>query len=344
MGERLFGRQIGRVAGLVAALYPTHVFYSTLMLTEPLCTLLLVAAGALLLWSLRVGAPGAVAAGAVFGLAILTRPVFLLMPAIVPAWYAVNGLRARRALGLGALTACAALAVLSPWLARNHREFGTWTEVSSTGGYNFLLGHHPLALGGYAGAPDLKRQLLTGSRVDGPRGYRIGWEAIRASPFAAFARAVQKTSYLVALETDGVLWNLKGLPSRPSMAGTLTLLAIANLAYVLVVSGCLLGLAGTPGHRPFTTLFGFIAVYVLVMAMTFVGDPRYHYSLIPFAAIFFSKALLQDGPVLLAAWRAGEPISRVQWRRWIIPTVIAGLLMLGNLWLKHVEVQRFGQH
>ena len=40
MGERRFGRQIGRTGALILALYPNYIFYSTLMLTEPLSTLL----------------------------------------------------------------------------------------------------------------------------------------------------------------------------------------------------------------------------------------------------------------------------------------------------------------
>lgn len=339
IGERVLGRSIGRVAALVMALYPTHVFYGTLLLTEPLFTLLLLASCALLLWSLRSGVAGAIAAGAVLGAAILTRPVLLLLPGLVPLWYAANGIRLRRALLLGGLVSCAALAVVSPWLARNHHLSGTWTDVSSTGGYNFLIGNDRAAFGGYAHAADLKERLRAGAGYDWSRGYRLGWEAVRAAPVAAARRALQKISYFFALETDGVLWNLKGLRAPVPLAATATLLVLANVAYVLVVSGCLLGMLSPSPHRAATTLFLVVSSYVLLMTVVFVGDPRYHFPLVPFAALMFGKALLYDGPELRDGLRRGEPAARRRLTQWTILNAAFVLLLLGNLWLKHLEAQ-----
>lgn len=49
LGTAAFGMRIGRPAAFLLAVYPTHVFYATLYLTEPLFTLLVTAA-VLLLW------------------------------------------------------------------------------------------------------------------------------------------------------------------------------------------------------------------------------------------------------------------------------------------------------
>lgn len=49
IGTAAFGMRIGQSAALLLAVYPTHVFYATLYLTEPLFTLLVTAA-VLLLW------------------------------------------------------------------------------------------------------------------------------------------------------------------------------------------------------------------------------------------------------------------------------------------------------
>jgi 4-amino-4-deoxy-L-arabinose transferase-like glycosyltransferase len=211
LGERTFGRAPGRVAGLVMALYPTHVFYSTLLLTEPLVTLVLFAAAACLLASLRGSLVSALAGGLFLGYAILTRPVLILFPCAIPIWYGYNGQAVRRAARYSILVACGVLIVVSPWMVRNYRLFGRWAEVSSTGGYNFLLGNSSGALGGYAHAPGLRGQMRSDGTEDWSHGYRLGWEAIRREPAAAVARAIQKISYFFALETDGVLWNLKGL-------------------------------------------------------------------------------------------------------------------------------------
>lgn len=344
LGERLFGAAVGRLAGLSLAVYPTHVFYATLALTEPLSTLLLVTAGAILLWNSRSGAIAAVMAGALLGLVSLTRPTFLALPVVLPLWHMMNGVHVRRAIGLGALCVCGAICVLSPWLARNYRELGTWTEVSSTGGYNFLLGNGPTALGGYRGEPNIADLLSENGRLDGSRGYQIGLDAIRQDPLAAIQRLPQKLSYFFALETDGVLWNLKGVPTPTPLVITLLLLAVANVAYLLVSSGCLLALTARSRDpdRPFRALFILLSGYLVLMALVFVGDPRYHYALIPFAALLFAKALLVDAPDLRARLLAGDATAWRQMKRWMALNAVLLALVLVNLWLKYQEVQQFG--
>ena len=83
IGERSFGRRIGRTGALLLAAYPNHIFYSTLMLTEPLCSLLLVSMAGLLLRTTgdNKGLIGyEVGTGVLAGLAALVRPSFLLYP------------------------------------------------------------------------------------------------------------------------------------------------------------------------------------------------------------------------------------------------------------------------
>ena len=342
LGERIFGRAPGRVAGLVMAFYPTHVFYSTLLLAEPLATLMLVAAAACLLRSLRGGWIAAIAGGLFLGYAILTRPVLMLLPGIIPFWYIHNGQAVRRAARHSSLIACGVLIVLGPWMIRNYRLFGGWAEISSTGGYNFLLGNSPGALGGYLRVPGINPQMRSDGAEDWSHGYRSGWETIRRQPAAAVARTIQKISYFLALETDGVLWNLKGLRSPVSIGATLALLALANLAYLALTCICLLALLIPAREHAFTSLLWLLAGYLLLMAAVFVGDPRYHFPLVPFAALVVSSTLLNDAPNMLAAVRGGQPAARRQLAAWSALMVLFGLLLVGNLWLKRLEVQRFG--
>lgn len=341
LGTRVLGEPAGRAGSLVVALYPTHVTYATLMLTEPLATLLLVAAITVAVWNDRPGARSALTAGALLGLTVLTRPVFQAYAAVVILWYAANGASIRRAAWLGGLLILGMLVVVGPWLARNHRVLGRETEVSSTGGYNFLLGHYPGALGGYFGDPGLKHQLSNNGRYDGGLGYRLGWRAVRSDPFAAVRRVPQKLSYLFALETDGVLWNLKGLPSAVPLAATLALLAAANLGYLLVGAGSLLALTSPSRNTRLASLTEYTVAYVALMAAIFIGDPRHHYPLIPLAALLFGRACLVDGPELLSGLRGRDPAARRQARSWAVLVAVFGGLMTGNLWLKHLESVRF---
>lgn len=334
LGTAAFGSAIGRSAALLLAFYPTHIFYSTLQLTEPLFTLILTGALWLTLRSL-VSFKAALIAGILFGLAMLVRPAAVLLPAFLFLWYWHQGLRLKAVL-LTAVMGCAALACISPWLVRSHSITGRWTDLSTSGGHNFWVGNYPGAFGGYARTEIAMNPLRDGSRMDYQRGYQLGFESILKDPVEAAARTFRKATYFFALETDGVLWNLKGFAREPAMPVTLALLAVANLPYVAALVLCIPALLTSGSSSPLRSLFLFVTGYFVLISLAFFGDPRYHYALIPFAVIFASKTLYRD--------LAGILESRN--RRILIPwaALVAGFLVLmaANLAIKAAEMKALG--
>lgn len=335
LGSATFGPAVGRLAALMIGLYPTHVFYSTLYLTEPLFTLLVTAAQMLLLRSVRSW-PAAIFAGLTLGCATLVRPAAMLLPGFLYVWYWIQGLR-RQALVVTLLVGCGMLAAISPWLARNHDLTGRWTVVSTTGGYNFWIGNHPGAFGGYAYSREILSALRGGDRDDLSRGYRLGVEAILNRPMEAAVRMARKASYFLALETDGVLWNLNGLPARPPMSVTLALLGLANAGYAVVLALAVLGMLTTARGHPLGSLFLIVSGYYVLIALVFFGDPRHHYPLLPVATIFGAKAMAQDLPAIL------ERKNRRLLARWA--AIVAGflLLMAANVMVKMAEMKALGR-
>lgn len=84
-------------------------------------------------------------------------------------------------------------------------------------------------------------------------------------------------SYFFALETDGVLWNLKGLAQPPP-----------------AICFAVLGLTYMPLTCPLASLFLLLTGYLVLVAVVFIGDPRYHFALIPFIRLLRQGRLL-DG-------------------------------------------------
>jgi hypothetical protein len=81
------------------------------------------------------------------GLAILTRPVYVILPpCVVAVWLAAGGPKRRRVALAAALLAATALTVL-PWSARNRAAFGRFVLVSSGGGITLWKGNNELADG-----------------------------------------------------------------------------------------------------------------------------------------------------------------------------------------------------
>lgn len=130
-------------AAALVALDPLLLWQSAQPMTETMATLL--AAAALLAVGRAAGEPSLVrsaVAGALLGLCVLCRPVFLVWLGLIGCVLTWRAVRARRVAPLAALAAGAAL-VLAPWAIRNVRELGTPVITTTHGGFTLLLANNP---------------------------------------------------------------------------------------------------------------------------------------------------------------------------------------------------------
>jgi 4-amino-4-deoxy-L-arabinose transferase-like glycosyltransferase len=140
-GARAFSARVGVIAGVVAAAYPELVWFSAHYWSETLFMVFLwwgierlLAAGR---GEGRVGA--AVAAGLLWGLAVLTRETVLYFVPLAAAWL-VWAARPRR-VAPGAAFLVAALLTVAPWTWRNWVVFHAFVPVSTAGGQNLFQGN-----------------------------------------------------------------------------------------------------------------------------------------------------------------------------------------------------------
>lgn len=151
IGERLHGLRTGVIAGLVFAIYPPHIAWSSVLCSEMLFTLLFTATA--WLWARRAprtwGWRLAAVSGVATGLASITRPVALLLP--VALWLYLLCARAgwRRATAW-ALTATLTMCLtIAPLTLRNWVGLHAFIPVSTNGGVNLWQGNNPNANGAY---------------------------------------------------------------------------------------------------------------------------------------------------------------------------------------------------
>jgi 4-amino-4-deoxy-L-arabinose transferase-like glycosyltransferase len=133
----LWGPTVGLVAGFLAAIFPPLIIDGITLLSEPLfVTLVLAAVLSSLRWRRSGRVPWLVAAGALTGLAILTRQNAELL--VIPLLFAARRnsswrhLRTYRA--PAALLACTVVVVL-PWTIRNAVDLHGFVPVSDQDGY-----------------------------------------------------------------------------------------------------------------------------------------------------------------------------------------------------------------
>ncbi|MCU0249243.1 MAG: glycosyltransferase family 39 protein [Vicinamibacterales bacterium] len=192
------GPGAARAGGWLAAVYPPLVWTPAFVWSETLFSVLALACAAVLALERRRGGLY-VAAGALAGLAVLTRPAMLLFLPLAAIWLAWR----REWRGVALLSLACAL-VIMPWTIRNAREYGRVVLVASEGGITFWTGNHPLAVGegDLAANPQLKRaNVALRARHPGlspeqlePIYYREARQFIREQP-AAWARLMARKAF-----------------------------------------------------------------------------------------------------------------------------------------------------
>lgn len=305
------GRRPGLIAAAVAAALQTYATFGALYMSETLFSLLF-AAGLLALarWSRSGGLWWAGLAGALLGLACLTRSAALVMLPVAGIW--IIWLEARRggwripAVMLPAVVMglCAAL-VIGPWTLRNCRAYSACILIESGFAYNLWAFYEP------------REDLATINRT---------LEAI-ADPAERAAEATERG--LARLREDPAillrklpaewerLWVVKPIQDRFLLANYysdpppllfLSALLLDDVLYLLILCGAMIGLAGLLARRnTLAILFAlWCAVFVGTTLLTHAEGRYRHFLfmvLIPLAAVAADR-LLRREPVPRRVWLA----------------------------------------
>jgi Glycosyltransferase family 87 len=164
VAARASGREwLALWTGVAFAFYLSEMFVMTTysMASEPLFAACLAVYVVLLIRTTdRPGPAIALAAGAMLGLATLSRPTVLLLPVVSIGWilYRLRG----RGLAMSVAFAIAFAAVQVPWVVRNYRAFGTPVATSTLGGFNLYRHNAMIAEGKYHTGyshPEMERRI-----------------------------------------------------------------------------------------------------------------------------------------------------------------------------------------
>lgn len=326
------------IASAIVALYPGLVLSSVYLMPDGLYTLL---AMLTLLLVRHHSLAIATAAGAVAGLAMLTRSVgvtLVVVAAAVAAWAIVTGAAtAKQALTRVTAFTGAALVVLAPWLLFTTRVAGG-PMLDATSGMNVLLGNHDGATGrlDMADEAPLRRVHVEGATSEADanaRALRAGAAWAVAHPRAWLRLAGAKLGYLFGLEGREHAWVYSvgyfgaRRPATVTAWGGLLL-----VSFPLLVVAAAFGVARAPrptpsprGGRPLVTpVHVAFAAFVLATAALHVmsfAESRFHLPFVPVLAVTASLGasprasaglvrLLVAGAVvvaLAAAWTSQAP-------------------------------------
>lgn len=312
VGARAFGAKAGLVAGGLVAVYPELVWFSVHFWSETLFMVFLWwAFERLLAADAGGGARPGVAAGLLWGAAILTRETALYFTPLAALWLAW---RAPRPGGLRRATAfvLAATLVVVPWTWRNWVVFHAFVPVSTAGGLNL-----------YQGNARLTRQQVY-DRYDAVQGrieqYRFARQAgieavLERQPFWVFEKLRDEMPKFWEADSLALIHVKRGAygsvePTRAALAAVVVL-----APYLLLLGLFVAGLSALPWDRRRLLLVGYL-VFHNALHVASHGFARYRLPALPVVILVAAWAL--------AAWRDGSYPRLTRPRR-----VLAAALALG---------------
>lgn len=298
---REWSNSVGWLAGGLAAIYPGAIAMSIFVLSEALfCPLMLLH---LVCWvkATTAGTPRgcrawSISGGVAAGLAILTRPSWLLFTPFVLASLVLTSPNRRRHLLVGGWMALALCAAMAPWWVRNYCVTGHFVVTTSQVGASLYDGLNPDATGAseMSFAESFYRQQKKADAKAGrsAKGFEVRLDRrLRNAALAWAANHPRRVTGLMGRKFMRI-WNI--WPNEESFRqGWLGTVVAAGYTPLLALSLVGAGIWGRRGWPPVICLFP--AIYFTGLHLVFVGSIRYRQ---PAMLVW----LILAAAVMVAAW------------------------------------------
>jgi hypothetical protein len=313
-------RSVALLSALATACYPVLVLMVTVPVSLTLHLTILAWALALTTTLTRRPAWGwAVAAGALWGIAVLGRPALASFLPLVVLWLWWNRGTNRGWLRSSVFLVGAAVLLVIPWTVRNYRTLGHFVPVSTNGGFVFWNGNNPFTAGGghdvytaqldqylgrphdpaqpairqvypYPLPPEIQARVATMDEVALDRELlRAGLSFIKTQPRAWLA--------LIGQKLIGFWWFRTNIGTAYEASWTRYYKPVYIAVLVFVVAGLVVS-AGE--WRRYSILYLLFLSYTLTSA-AFEVQTRYRWEIEPFFLIFAALYLVTVSATLRAS-------------------------------------------
>ncbi len=301
VAARLRGPTAGLWAAGIAAVYPDLIWFSVHFWSETLFLVLLWWAFERLLAADADAGPvtrDALAAGALWGLAILTRETPLYFTPLAALWLGARGARGARR---GALFAFVALLTVAPWTLRNWVVYDAFVPVSTAGGLNLWQGNARLTRQEVYD----RYQAVSGLVNQYRHARRMGARAIaERQPWWIFEKLRDELPLFLEADSLALVHARRGAYGEVGPAATRAAALVVLTPYLALLALFLVGCARLPLDRRAGLLLGFAVYYALLHVATH-GFARYRLPIMPVVFVVAAAGL--------AAWR--DPATPTRRRR-----------------------------
>lgn len=271
------GPRAGVVAAGLAAFYPEMIWYSAHFWCETLfLSLVWWAVERLLVADQENSRRAAMAAGVLFGLAILTRETVLyLLP--LGAWW-MFARRPRRGV-LAGLVFASSLAVVLPWTVRNWIQFDSFIPVSTGGGLNLYQGNAPLSRNEVYNEYYANEGKVDQYQWARSAGLKVIWER---QPMWIFEKIRDEGPRLAELDSLALIHIRRGAYGEVACSTYRGAALIVLIPWILIAMASVVAIArARPGQdRHMVLLLGLLGAYLLLHIATH-GFSRYRLPVLP---------------------------------------------------------------
>lgn len=301
--RRTIDRRVAILSAGLLAIFPSQVFYTGTILSEPQFTMLLMAAMLVLLWNPwkreGMGYGQLAAVGLLLSAATMTRGITLMFPLVLfGVWFFY--LHSRKRALLQTLVLFAGIAVLVvPWSIRNTLAFDTITGPSTNLGDDLCIGNFLGSDGKFTitgkcfeGLEDVPPGRLEIER--NRHGTKTAIKDVINHPVRMPKLVAYKAYWLMHRDDDG-LWAAESYGNDWFLDHPLReiLSFAANSIYYAACALALLGLAAFMLSRDIRRLIiALTALYILAVPLAFFGDPRFHFPAVPFIIVIASATII----------------------------------------------------
>lgn len=303
LGRNLCGFAGGLGAGILLAILPSQIEWTSVLCSEVLYTFLLVT----FLYVFTLRRPEEqnwihpLASGVLLGLACIVRPASLLLPGFLWLLYLFPTKHFRRGVVLGGILVTSALLTISPLTIRNYIVFKSFIPVSTNGGMNLWQGNNPNATGGYYWPSDPKSNPLTPYLHDEVKrdqiARKLALDFIRNNPEKFFKLGFVKLYYYYKGDASALSFSLNPTYPRLSEKTKLKITSIANRCYQIFMlisifgaATCFLRKKHVNNRFIFHTAIIVIS-YFTAIHFVFPAMDRYRFPIMPVFSLFAGLGL-----------------------------------------------------
>jgi 4-amino-4-deoxy-L-arabinose transferase-like glycosyltransferase len=314
IARKLFGLTEAVIAGLLMALFPGHIYFTPLLMSETYFLFLMTATIAVFLYFVldreRPLLLAVAGAGLLAGMTGMSRGEFAPFVGIMLLLMLLH-LGLRRSLLPAAVLMLAVAALFVPWTIRNERTMGAFIPGTTGAGRVALQGHHPMSEGipsleifgrienEYASLGRKEREV----KVNSEGLYRArtyAWDhkldELRLLPRRMFG--------LFRSDESAITWTQSNKP----VLGEETAKRLINLNTWIFYGTVGFALLSWPlwwRTRDTKRLLVFAPVpfYMLMFGVIFIGDPRYHFGMYATLVVFASTGIAMVLRMTREQWR-----------------------------------------